>query len=90
MNYLEDMILLIAGLVGSGTAIEFRTWAKVYRKLPAIEDIFDGKMPTLPNSTDAMYALISSMTCYTREHKDDLNRIANSIRYRFFYGRESQ
>ncbi len=78
---IEDMYSLIAGIVGSGVAVEFRTWAKVYRNLPAIEDIFDGKMPALPQNTDAMYALVSSMTCYARDHKDDLSRIANSICY---------
>lgn len=72
---------LIAGLVGSGTAIEFRTWAKVYADLPRIEDIFDGKMPPLPGNTDAMYALTASMTAYAREHKHEMARIANSIRY---------
>ena len=77
----SEMYSLIAGLVGSGVAVEFRTWEKVYKDLPSIEDIFDGKMPSMPQNTDAMYALISAMTCYTREHKDDLGRIANSIRY---------
>ena len=61
--------------------MEFRTWAKVYKDLPKIEDIFDGKMPPLPKNTDAMYALTASMTAYARAHKDDMPRIANSIRY---------
>lgn len=77
----DDMYHLIAGLVGTGVAIEFRTWAKVYGELPAIEDIFDGKMPVMPKNTDAMYALTASMTAYAREHKDDMRRIANSIVY---------
>ena len=46
-----------------------------------VEDIFDGKMPQLPKNSDAMYALISSMTAYAREHKTEMNRIANSIVY---------
>ena len=77
----EEMYSLIAGVVGCGAAVEFRTWAQVYKDLPKIEDIFDGKMPPLPKSTDAMYALTTSMTAYARAHKDDLSRIANSIRY---------
>ena len=28
-----------------------------------------------------MYALCAAMTAYAREHKDDLRRIANSVRY---------
>ena len=35
----------------------------------------------MPSNTDAMYALISSMTVYAREHKEDMDRITNSIRY---------
>lgn len=80
-NDIDDMYSLISGIVGSGVAVEFRTWAKVYRNLPSIEDIFDGKMPPIPQNTDAMYALIASMTCYARANKENIGRIANSIRY---------
>lgn len=72
---------LIAGLVGTGVAVEFRTWTNVYKDLPSIEDIFEGKMPNMPKGTDAMYALISSMTYYAKKHKEDMKAIANSIRY---------
>lgn len=72
---------MIAGIVGTGTALEFRTWTKVYRELPNIEDIFNGEMPGLPQNADAMYALTASMTAYAREHRDDMKKIANSIRY---------
>ncbi|MGN0164111.1 MAG: AAA family ATPase [Candidatus Ornithomonoglobus sp.] len=77
----EDMYSLIAGLVGTGIAVEFRTWCRVYGQLPDIKDIFEGKMPAVPTSTDAMYALVSSMTAYARSHKEDMAGIANSIRY---------
>lgn len=77
----DSMYYLIAGLVGTGAAVEFRTWAKVYKNLPAVEDIFDGKMPQMPKDTDVMYALMASMTAYARMHKDEMSRIANSIRY---------
>lgn len=85
LNYVSDdvesLYPLIAGLIGIGVAVEFRTWVKVYSQLPNIEDIFDGKMPMLPANTDAMYALTAAMTTYAREHKNDLYRIANSIVY---------
>lgn len=85
LNWIDDdidsMYYLIAGLVGTGAAVEFRTWAKVYKNLPAVEDIFDGKMPQMPKDTDVMYALMASMTAYARMHKDEMSRIANSIRY---------
>lgn len=85
LNWIDDdidsMYYLIDGLVGTGAAVEFRTWAKVYKNLPAVEDIFDGKMPQMPKDTDVMYALTASMTAYARMHKDEMSRIANSIRY---------
>ena len=85
LNYVNDDIEkshpLIAGLIGSGLAVEFRTWCKVYDELPAISDIFDGKATKLPTSTDAMYALCSSMTAYARDHKEEMSRITNSIIY---------
>ena len=85
LNFIDDdiekMFPLISGIVGTGVAIELRTWSSVYKNLPDIEDIFSGKMPALPQNTDAMYALVSSMTTYAKENKDDLVKIANSIRY---------
>jgi hypothetical protein len=80
-NDVDKMYSLIAGLVGCGVAVEFRTWAKVYSQLPDIKDIFDGKMPPLPTNTDAMYALTASMVAYAREHKNEMHRITNSIIY---------
>ena len=77
----EKMYSLIAGLVGTGVAVEFRTWAKVYKQLPEIAAIFEGKTPPLPSGTDAMYALVSAMTAYAREHKDDPAQIEKSISY---------
>jgi len=76
---IDKMHSMISGLVGTGVALEFRTWERVYDQLPEIEDIFDGKMPKIPDNTDAMYALTASMTVYAKEHKDEINRIANSI-----------
>ena len=78
---IDNMYSLVAGIIGTGVAVEFRTWAKVYKDLPAVEDIFDGKMPALPTNTDAMYALTATMTAYARSHKDEMVRIAHSIRY---------
>jgi len=78
---IDNMYSLIAGLVGTGTASEFRTWEKVYNNLPDIESIFSGKEPEVPKGADVLYALSSSMVAYAREHKDDMKKIANSIRY---------
>ena len=85
LNYVDDdidkMFPLIAGLIGTGMAVEFRTWAKVCNDLPSIPDIFDGKPAKMPKGTDAMYALCASMTAYARDHKDEMRRIENSIIY---------
>lgn len=77
----ETAYPMIAGIVGTGAALEFRTWTEVYQQLPDIEDIFNGGTPSLPQNTDAMYALTASMTAYAREHRGDMRKIANSIRY---------
>ena len=78
---LDGMFTLIAGIVGSGTAAELRSWARLYGKLPSIEGIFDGSEHTVPRGTDALYALVSSMARYASEHRDDLDAIAHSIDY---------
>ncbi len=85
LNFVSDdlnkVYSLVAGLVGTGVAVEFRTWANIYNTLPDIEDIFLGENPPMPKSADAMYALTSAMVTYARENKNDLQKIANSIRY---------
>jgi hypothetical protein len=78
---ISSMFPLIAGIVGTGVAVEFRTWERVYKDLPSIDDIFAGKMPPVPKSTDALYALTASMTAYARTHQDDLTAIGNSVKY---------
>ena len=55
---------IISSCVGMGTAVEFIAWSKVYKDLPKTEDIFNGKAVSYPNSPDALYALIGSMTTY--------------------------
>ena len=71
----------IAGLIGVGVAIEFKTWCEVYNELPNVEDIFNGKYAPVPKNSDALYALVSSMVEYARKYKDDKSKITNSIRY---------
>lgn len=85
LNNVEDnednLIELISGLVGLGTAMEFRTWLLVYKDLPDIEDIFKGKCNIVPKTTDSLYALSTSIVAYVRQHKDDMKSIINSINY---------
>ncbi len=77
----DRMYSMISGLVGTAVALEFRTWEQVYRELPSLDDIFDGKKPSVPTKPDVLYALTAAMTAYARDHKEDMAKIANSVRY---------
>ena len=77
----ETMYPLIAGLIGSGLALEFRSWCKMHFRLPNTEDIFMGKKCDVPKSPDALYAIVSSMTTYAKEHKADAEQIGNSLSF---------
>lgn len=77
----ERMYPMIAGLVGSGAALEFRSWCKTNYKLPDIEEIFAGKVISIPKETDILYAIVSSMSEYAKDHKYDKWQIGNSLRY---------
>ena len=72
---------LICGLVGSGIASEFRSWLKIYKDLPDIDDIFSGREKRVPRGTDQLYALTSSMIAHARECSENLKMIENSIDY---------
>jgi len=72
---------MIAGLIGTGIATEFRGWARVFKDLPDIKAIFEGKETTIPTNTDTIYALTSAMVNYAKKHKDEMNLIENSIKY---------
>ncbi len=78
---IDEAYQFIAGLVGNGIAIEMKKWAKVYDTLPSIENIFNGTESTIPQANDALYALSASIVAYAREHKDDMKKIVNSIKY---------
>jgi hypothetical protein len=77
----ERALPSVAGCIGQGAATEFITWASVFALLPSIEGIFAGTEHTVPRSTDALYALVSSMTTHAAEHMDDENGIEHSIVY---------
>lgn len=72
---------MVSGCIGEAVASEFRMFCAVYRTLPSVEEIFDGGNPALPKGTDALFALISSMTAHARENMDDMRKIGNAIKY---------
>ena len=59
---------MVAGLVGTDTAIEFRTWCKVWNSLPSIEDVFDGKMPIVPNNCGILFVLVTTQSTNAVAH----------------------
>ena len=85
LNYVNDdvndMYDLISGLIGSGVAIEFRTWSKIFYNLPNIDDIFEGKMVSIPKMHDELYALSSAIVAKAKQYKDDLGKIENSLKF---------
>ena len=71
----------LAGLVGANIIIELRAWVKMYHALPAIKDVFDGKVKKIPNEPSCLFALSISIIQYAKEHTKDINRIMNAIDY---------
>ena len=72
---------MVAGLVGNGVAVEFRSWCKINADLPDVEKIFDGVESKVPQRADVTYAVISSMATYARDCRYDLLKIGNSLKY---------
>ncbi len=78
---INKMYPMIAGLIGNGLAIEFRSWCALHKDLPSIEGIFNGAEVNLPKRSDVMYAVVSSMVSYAKEHRYERERIGNSLKY---------
>ncbi len=84
----NEIYPLIRGLVGTGTASEFRTFANVYRELPDIKEIFDGEIFNVPKEPSVVYALCSAMVNYVKNNQDDIKGIANSVEYMRYLPRD--
>jgi MoxR-like ATPase len=80
---IDKAFQLICGLVGVNMATELKKWLDLNCQMPDMEEIFAGKCHSLPVTSDAMYATVSAMTAYAQEHKDDMDKIRNSIIYGF-------
>ena len=85
LKYVNDNIDKVynqlAGLVGANIIIELRAWVMMYHALPAIKDVFDGKIKNIPNEPSCLFALSISIIQYAKEHTKDINRIMNAIDY---------
>lgn len=60
---------LIAGCIGMATAVEFVAWTKIYKNIPSVKDVFDGKVVECPRAHDAVYALLSKMITYANQRE---------------------
>ncbi|MBQ4626429.1 MAG: AAA family ATPase [Clostridia bacterium] len=78
---IEKAYTIISGSIGAAAALEFKMWCTVYNRLPDVEEIFRGKRPDAPKGSDALFALISNMVAYAREHRYDFDLIGNAIDY---------
>ena len=76
-----EMYPMIAGVIGKGLAIEFRAFCGMNEGIPDIEGIFDGTEFRIPKTSDGMYAVISSMVEYAKDHKYETEKIENSLSY---------
>ncbi len=85
MNHVsEDLDVvgqMVGGLVGIAETIEFKSYCKIYADLPSMTDIFSGRTKTVPRDTDRLYAVVTSMIAYAREHSSDIFAIGNSLKY---------
>lgn len=72
---------LISGLIGNGLAYEFRTWCHSNANLPNTADIFMGNITDVPKEVDLLYAIVSSMISYAKDHRYDSFQIGNSLQY---------
>jgi len=72
---------LISGLIGTGEAVEFKAWCRVYGQLPSMEAVFGGTAESVPRDADIMYALVCSMTAYASDHRYDTVGIGHSLDY---------
>lgn len=59
---LENAYPCIAGCIGIGTAGEFKRYCQVFSKIPNVDDVFNGKEITMPDSPDILYALSAAIS----------------------------
>ena len=85
LNYISDDIdkvyQQICGLVGTGNAVELRTWSKFYKNLPNIDDIFAGKKCKVPTEPSVIFAVSCSIIQHAKRYKNDMKSVINSIKY---------
>lgn len=78
----EGAMPLLPGIIGPGAAKAFKAYLQG-RNIPDPARIFRGERPTPPKENDGIYATVTALTDYAKEHFDDLKGVENSIAYAF-------
>lgn len=77
---IDECFSLISGCIGYNTAVSFKTWAELYKIIPSVKEIFEGKHIESPKEKELLIALLSSMVAYARKNPKK-KPIDNSINY---------
>lgn len=84
LNYvsgnLDEVMSIISGCIGNGTAYTFKTWCEVHNRLPEVESIFKGKTEIAPRRPESLYLLVTQIIKYAQTHKQK-DEINNAIKY---------
>lgn len=65
-----EVFPMIVGCIGMNAAVGFKEWTELYKDMPSVADIFEGKEVELPKSEALRTVLRSSMVAYARKHPD--------------------
>lgn len=76
---IDKALPLIAGSIGLGAATEFKTYTKVFYKLPDIKAIYDGIENTVPTEPDILYALSAALA--SNVLKANKAQLGNLLKY---------
>lgn len=69
---------MIIGCIGLNAAAKFRTWALLYKNMPSMDRIFNGKSVEIPKASELHIILRSAMVAYARRNPEK-ELIDNSI-----------
>lgn len=62
----------IAGCVGIDVALAFEEWCRIYKDLPSVPDILNGRCRVYPRTHDALFALVTGIAAALYRKKDSV------------------
>lgn len=75
----DEAMPFLAGTIGSGPAMEFNTYCKVYTKLPSLQSIVEGKFHKQMTEPSLLYALVSALVVNSKKMNDV--QLGNTLKY---------